>query len=150
MKKTILKMVVCALFVAPALLRGQETNNAMPSPAQPLPPPAVAPAASASTETPATNAPAKPKKMRTTLAITGKASNVDTNAMTLTVGKHTFEITSDTRITKGGLPAILSDISVDDKVGVSYKKDGDKFDALTINDGKKVAKLDSGTNAPAK
>jgi hypothetical protein len=146
MKKIILKIAVCALLVAPALSRAQtNTNMVVTAMVPPLTPPAVAPA-----EIPATNAPAKPKKARTTLAVTGKASNVDTNAMTLTVGKHTFEITSDTHITKGGLPAILSDISVDDKVGVSYKKDGDKFDALTINDGKKVAKLDSGTNAPAK
>ena len=68
---------------------------------------------------------------------TGKVLNVDTNAMTLTIGKRTFDITSETRITKGGQPAILSDIAVDDKVGVSYKKAGDKFNATTISDGKK-------------
>jgi len=62
---------------------------------------------------------------------------VDTNAMTLTVGKHTYEITSETRISKAGKPAILSDIAVDDKVSVDYKKSGDKFDAVMISDGQK-------------
>ena len=80
-----------------------------------------------------TPAPAKPKKVDTTLVASGKVVNVDTNAMTLTVGKRTFEMTSETRITKGEKPAILSDIAVDDKVGVAYKKAGDKLDAITIN-----------------
>jgi hypothetical protein len=150
MKNTILKIAVCALFAAPVLSRGQDTNTPMAAPPAPAttvapiaPPPVAAPA-----EIPATtNAPVKPKKPRTTLAVTGKASEVDTNAMTLTVGKHTFEITSDTRITKGGKPAILSDIAVDDKVSVSYKKADGKFNAVLINDGKKAEKSDSETNS---
>jgi hypothetical protein len=118
MKKTILKIAVCALFAAPVLSRGQDAATNMVTP---LPPVAAA------------ETPAKPKKANTTLVATGKVLNVDTNAMTLTVGKRTFEMTSETRITKAGKPAILSDIVVDDKVGIAYKKAGDKFNAITIN-----------------
>ncbi len=86
---------------------------------------------------PATNAPAKPKKPRTTLTVTGKVVNVDTNVMALTIGKHTYDVTSATRITKAEKPAVLSDIAVDDKVTVVYKKAGDKLIAATVSDGKK-------------
>jgi hypothetical protein len=150
MKKTILKIAVCALLAAPVFSRGQDAaTNAAASAATaaplPLPPVIAAPAE----EMPATNAPApaKPKKLRATLVASGKVSEVNTNAMTLTVGKHTFDITSETHITKSGKPAILSDIVVDDKVGVSYKKAGDKFNAVTINDGKKSEKSGAETNS---
>lgn len=147
MKKTILKIAVCALFAAPVFSRGQDSNT-VAAPAMTEPPPAVsAPAA----EIPAATAPAvpaaapalaKPKKPRTSLAASGKVSNVDTNAMTLTVGKRTFEITSETRISKGGKPAILSDIAVDDKVGIAYKKADGKLNAVTIKDSVKPKKSD--------
>ena len=146
MKRTILKIAVCALFAAPVLSRAQDTNATMAAPAQPLPPPPPVVAAPVAEMT-ATNAPAKPKKPRTSLVATGKVLDVDTNAMTLTVGKRTFDITSETRITKGGKPAILCDIAVDDKVGVSYKKAGDKFNAVTINAGKKSAAADGQTKS---
>jgi hypothetical protein len=130
MKKTILKVTGVALFASaliagPGISRAQDTN---------------APAAVPSTEMPAmpaTNATVKVKKQRTSFVANGKVSAVDTNAMTLTVGKHTFDITSETRITKNGQPAVLSDIAVDDKVGVAYKKSEGKLDATTINAGKK-------------
>ena len=147
MKRTILKIAVCALLAAPVLSRGQDTNINMAAPPAPMPtepPPAIAAPAA---EIPATtNAPVKPKKPHTTLVAAGKVLDVDTNAMTLTVGKHTFDITSDTRITKGGEPAILSDIVVGDKVGVAYKKADGKFDAITIN-AKKSEKSASETNS---
>jgi hypothetical protein len=122
MKKAILKIAVCALFAAPVLSRGQDAATNMVAP----PPTEVAAPAAAGT-------PAKPKKANTTLVATGKIVNVDTNAMTLTVGKRTFELTSETRITKGEKPAVLGDLVVDEKVGVAYKKAGDKLDAITIN-----------------
>jgi len=58
----------------------------------------------------------------------------------LTVGKRTFEVTSDTKITKDGKPAILGDLAAGDKVGGAYKKAGDKLTATTINVGKKPGK----------
>jgi len=145
MKRTILNSVVCFLLAAPVLSRGQDTNASVAAPVTPLPPPPpVVAAVPAPAEISAvTNAaPAKPKKLRTTLSVTGKVLNVDTNAMTLTVGKHTYDLTSETRISKGGKPAILSDISVDDKVGITYKKDRDAYNAVTIIDGKKSAASD--------
>jgi hypothetical protein len=114
MKRTILKLTIGTLFVAVFI---------------------VAPA----TEMPTTNSAGKVKKQRTSFVASGKVSNVDTNAMTLTIGKHTFDITSETKITKNGQPAVLSDIATDDKVGVSYKKSEGNLNAITINDGKKSA-----------
>ena len=138
MKRTILKIAVCALFAAPVFSRGQDSNTVAAPVATEPPPVVAAPAA----EMPDTNAPvpAKPKKPRTSLVASGKVLNVDTNAMTLTVGKRTFEITSETRISKGGKPAILSDIAVDDKVGIAYKKADGKLDAVTITDSVKPEK----------
>ena len=149
MKRTILKVTSGALFIAALIAatgisRAQDTMTNAPAPA--VTPPAEMPATNTpvvgpSTEMPpvaATNSTVKVKKPRTSLVASGKVSAVDTNAMTLTVGKHTFDITSETRITKNGQPAVLSDIAVDDKVGVAYKKvEGGKLDATTINTGKK-------------
>lgn len=124
MKKQIVKLTLSlfatAIIAAPMLSRAQD-NGANP------------PAAPGQTE------PAKPKKHEG-LVFNGKVSAVDAKAMTLTVGKRTFEVTSDTKITKDGKPAILSDIAVGDKVGGAYKKTGDgKLAATTINDAKKPA-----------
>ena len=119
-KTALLTLLASAIAAMPVVSRAQDNST-------------NAPAASAPSSTP----PVKPKKS-SSLVINGKASEVDTNAMTLTVGKHLFAVTSETKITKEGKPAILSDIIVGDKVGVAYKKTADgKFDAATINDGKK-------------
>ena len=119
-KTAILTLLASAIIAAPTVSRAQDNStNAMAASDQ------------------STNAPAKPKK-HGSLVASGKVSEVDTNAMTLTVGKHMFAITSETKINKNGVPAILSDIAVGDKVGVAYKKTADgKFNAATINDGKK-------------
>jgi hypothetical protein len=145
MKRTILKIAVCALFAAPVFSRGQDSNT-MAAPAATEPQPVVAaPAAEIPAATAPAPAPDKKKKTRTSLVASGKVSNVDTNAMILTVGKRTFEITSETRISKGGKPAILSDIAVDDKVGIAYKKADGKLDAVTIKDSVKPKKSDGET-----
>jgi hypothetical protein len=143
MKTIILKIAILAIIAAPLLSRGQDTNIVTAAPAQPLPPPPVVATPAAEEMPAATNAPVKPKKIRTTLAVTGKVVNVDTNAMTLTIGKRTYEITSETHIIKAGAPAILSDIAVDDKVSVTYKKADGKFNAIVISDGKKSAAADA-------
>ena len=148
MKNTILKATAGALFAAaligaPGISRAQDATTNAPAPAMPPPaemPDTNAPALAPAPEMPAmpaTNSTVKARKQRTSLVASGKVSAVDTNAMTLTVGKHTFDITSETRIMKNGQPAILSEVAVDDKVGVSYKKSEGKLDAITINDGKK-------------
>lgn len=123
-KTAILTLLASAIIAAPTVSRAQDTTNT----------PVAAPAAAPDQATPA---PAKPKKHEG-LVFRGTASAVDTNAMTLTVETRTFGITSETKITKNGEPATLSDIIVGDKVGGTYKKSEDgKLDAMTIRDGKK-------------
>jgi hypothetical protein len=123
MKKQIIRLTLgffaTAIIAAPMLSRAQDAGTNTPA----------AP--------PAQTAPVKPKKHEG-LVFRGAVSAVDAKAMTLTVGKRTFAVTSDTKITKEGKPAILSDIAVGDKVGGAYKKaDDGKLCATTINDGKK-------------
>ena len=128
MKKHLAKITLglCAagLIAIPGLSRAQTAPEA----------PAVA---NSTTNAPA--APAKPKK-HDSQSFRGTVSAIDTNAMTLTVESRTFEVTSTTKITKNGQPAILSDIAVGDKVSGSYKKAEDgKLAASKITDGKKPA-----------
>jgi hypothetical protein len=51
----------------------------------------------------------------------GTVDSLDTNAMTLTVGSRTFQITSDTRIFKNDKPAILADGTAGEHVSGYYK-----------------------------
>jgi len=68
----------------------------------------------------------------------GKVTAVDTKAMTLTVGKRTFQVTSDTKIFKDGEPATLSEGVVGEPVRGLYKKTEDgKLEALSIHFGAK-------------
>lgn len=60
----------------------------------------------------------------------GKLAAVDKTAKTITVGKQTFQITSETKIVKAGKPATLEDGVVDEEVS-GYVKPTD--------DGKMVA-----------
>jgi hypothetical protein len=122
MKKQIVKLTLSlfatAIIAAPVISCAQDTSTNTPA-------------------APAQTAPAKPKKHEG-LVFHGAVSAVDTKAMTLTVGKRTFEVTSATKITKNGQPATLSDIAVGDQVGGAYKKTDDgKLTATTIHDGKK-------------
>jgi len=120
MKKHILRLAITTLFAAaiagiPALSSAQDANTTAPSNQ--------------------TNAPVQ--KRHGLSVANGKISAVDTNAMTLTVGKRTFDVTSETKINKDGKPSVLGDVTVGDKVGISYKKSDDgKLTAITINDGK--------------
>jgi hypothetical protein len=124
MTKNISKITVLGLFAAvlvalPVLSRAEGTN---------------APAASNQTT------PAKPKK-HDSLPFHGKLSAVDTNAKTLTVGTLTLQITSDTKITKDGQPATLSEGVVGESVGGAYKKTADgKLEAVVLHFGAKPKK----------
>ncbi len=132
-KTAILTLLASAIIAAPTVSRAEDNRT-------------NAPAASDQS----TNAPAKSKK-HSGLVFRGTASAVDTNAMTLTVETRTFVITSETKITKDGNPAILSDIAVGDKVGGAYKKSEDgKLTATTIHDGKKPAEEKKKSDEPAK
>jgi hypothetical protein len=126
MKKTFLKITALSLFAAailaaPTVTRAQDATNA--------------PAASDQ------SAPVKHKKHDIT-PFHGKLSAIDTNAMTLTVGERTFEITSATKITKDGKPATLADGVVGEMAGGAYKKGTDgKLTATTVSFGAKAAKM---------
>ena len=118
--KLTLSLFAIAIMTAPVLSRAQDTGTNPPA-------------------APRHSTPVKPKKHESSV-FRGTVSAVDAKAMTLTVGKRTFEVTSDTKITKDGKPAILSDIAVGDKIGGAYKNSDDgKLTATTINAGKKPA-----------
>ena len=125
MKTTILKITALSLFAAaivatPTITRAQDATNA--------------PAMSGQ-ETPVKH------KKHDTVPFHGKLSAIDKNAMTLTVGERTFEITSDTKITKDGKPATLADGVVGEMAGGAYKKGADgKLTATTVSFGAKAAK----------
>lgn len=110
-------------------------------------------------DTTSTNAPAKPAtrhKKHDHSVFNGKLSAMDTNAMTLTVGKRTFAITSETKITKDGKPATLADGVVGETVAGAYKEDADgkltatsiHFDAKSKSESKHKRKssLDTGSS----
>ncbi len=115
-KITTLSLFAAALVAMPVLSRAQD-SNAPASPNQ--------------------TAPAKPKK-HSNPPFHGKLSAVDTNAMTLTVGTLTLQVTPDTKITKDGQPAVLADGVVGGQVRGSYKKTDDgKLNAVTVHFGVK-------------
>jgi hypothetical protein len=123
-RTTALSLFAAVIMVAPMCLRAQDAGTNAPA-------------------APEKTAPAKHKK-HSWIPFRGTVGAVDTNAMTLTVGERTFDITSETRITKNGQPAVLGDIVAGDKVGGAYKKSEDgKLDATTIHAHEKKAKSDS-------
>jgi len=92
----------------------------------------------------------KPEKHKV-IPFRGKVTAVDTKAMTLTVGKRTFQVTSDSKIVKDGQPATLSEGVVGDMVRGTYKKaDDGKLVALSVNfgsqNGQKQKKPSSDSN----
>jgi hypothetical protein len=138
MKRNILKITASALFAAammaaPTLSRAQDatsTNAPAVVDQTPVPIPAQT-----------TNAPVKKIRKHDRMVFNGKLVEVDTNAMTFTVGTRTFEVTSDTKIVKDGKPATLSDGVVGDMAAGSYKKAaGGGLDALSVRFGEKKKK----------
>jgi hypothetical protein len=135
-----LTLCAAAILAVPAPSRAQDTTNA-PAAVQ-IPPPAAEaqippPAAPVPTPPPAAAAQNTPvKKHSATPQFHGTLTAVDTNAMTLTVEKRTFDMTSETIITKDGKPAVLADGVVGEKVRGAYKKNADgKLDAVTVHFG---------------
>lgn len=122
-----LTFVAAALIGAPAISRAEDSTNA--------------PAAQAPT----------PKKHG--LPFHGKVASVDATAMTFTVGTMTIGISSTTKISKDGKPAVFADITVGENVVGSYKKDdAGKLTASSVKIGaakKKAAPATDGAAAPA-
>ncbi|MGO9000853.1 MAG: hypothetical protein ACLQHM_02675, partial [Limisphaerales bacterium] len=114
-KIAILSLLAATLVATPALSRAEGTST-------------NAPASSDQT-------PVKPNK-HGNLPFHGKLGAVDTKAMTLTVGKLTLQVTSDTLITKDGKSATLADGVVGDPVSGAYKKTIDgKLNATSVHFG---------------
>jgi hypothetical protein len=114
-KFSMLTLCAAAILAVPALSRAQDTTNAPVAAAQtpPVKKHTAAPSAA--------------------LPFHGTLTAVDTNAMTLTVEKRTFDMTSETTITKDGKPAVLADGAVGDQVTGAYKKNAEgKLDAVTV------------------
>jgi hypothetical protein len=119
-KITALSLFAAALVAIPVLSRAEVTN---------------APAATNQTTQP------KPKKNP---PFHGNLKAVDASAKTLTVGTLTLQITPDTKITKDGKPATLSDGVVGEPVSGAYTKTADgKLNALTVHFGVKPKKTTS-------
>jgi hypothetical protein len=100
---------------------------------------------------PATNAPATPEAKVKAFPFQGKVAAVDKVNMTLTLeGKTTnrvFEVTSATKLVKGGKPATLADVNVGDPVRGQWTKTADgKSVAKSVIIGPKPT---MGTGAPA-
>jgi hypothetical protein len=98
---------------------------------------------------PAPTAPSKPKA----IPFKGKLVAIDKSAMTITVTKRTFSITSETKLFKDGKPATLADGVVGDRVTGSYLKGDDgKLTAKSVYWGGKGGAAEAakpkGTNAP--
>jgi hypothetical protein len=114
-KITILGLFAAALVAMPGLSRAQVTN---------------APAATNQTTQ------AQPKKANPPFH--GNLKAVDASAKTITVGKLTLQITPDTKITKDGKPAALSDGVVGEPVSGAYTKTADgKCNAVVVHFGVK-------------
>ncbi len=91
-------------------------------------------------EAPAAGEKAAPGKKQT-LPFHGKISAVDATAMTVTVGKTTLSVTSETKITKDGKPATVAELAVGDQASGAYKKDdAGKTNATLIRVGAKGEK----------
>jgi len=113
---TVLSLIATAMVVVPVVAHAQDTNVN---------------ASSNQTTTP------KLKKLNA-IPFHGKVDAVDNNAMTLKVGNRTFQVSSDTKISKDGQPATLSDGVVGEPVRGTYKKvDSGKLDALSVYFGAK-------------
>jgi hypothetical protein len=146
-KFSMITLCAAAILVVPASSRAQATNNApaaVPAAAPAVSPVAAPVAAPATTPAAAQTAPVKkhtaaaPAAAPATLPFRGTVTTVDTNAMTLTVGKRTFNMTSETVVTKDDKPAVLADGAAGEPVRGAYKKNTDgKLDAVTIHFGGK-------------
>ena len=77
-------------------------------------------------------------RARKVLPFNGKLKAVDKTAKTISVGKLTFEITSETKIFKDDQPATLADGVVGEAVSGGYTKTEDgKLKATKIHFGKR-------------
>jgi hypothetical protein len=135
-KLSMLTLCAAAILAVPAPSCAQDNTNTSAIVVPTPPPPAAAvptpPAAAAQT-------PAVKKHIASSpapLTFRGTLTALDTNAMTLTVEKRTFNMTSETIVTKDDKPAVLADGVVGEPVRGAYKKNAEgKLDAVTVRFG---------------
>ena len=81
----------------------------------------------------------------------GKIDSVDAAAMTITVGTRTFVVTSTTKLTKDGKPAVFADAKAGEEVGGAYKTGADgKLELTSLRIGQKPAATDKPTKQKSK
>ncbi len=125
MKKSFLRtglagLVVLALTASPALLLAQTNTNKAP--------------AEKKTTTKDTS-----EKKAVAGPFHGKLAALDKTAKTITVGKRTFQVTSETKIHKAGKPATFEEGVVGEEVsGYIKPTDDGKLIATTVNFGPKT------------
>jgi len=69
--------------------------------------------------------PPKGEKQGALVPFHGKLVAVDKHAKTIKIGERSFQITSETKLSKAGKPATLDDAVVGDEVGGNYQKNAD-------------------------
>jgi|ERR1019366_3108585 preprotein translocase subunit YajC len=75
-------------------------------------------------------------KKRTGGGVHGNLAAIDKTAKTITVGKHTYQITAETKIFKAGKPATLDDGVQGEYVSLGYHATDDgKLNATTVKFG---------------
>lgn len=125
--KFVLKLgAACLLAIA---MCGAATQSAAQTTNKP------APSKKSATDTPESS---KGEKKPAAGPFHGKLASVDQTAKTISVGKRTFLITSETKIKKEGKPATLQDGVVGEEVsGYVKPNDAGKLVATTVNFGPK-------------
>jgi hypothetical protein len=92
----------------------------------------------AAAKKPVTKEAPKAEKKKSAHPFHGKLAAVDKSAKTIKIGQSVYEITSETKITKGNKPAVLEDGVVGDEVGGYAKPTEDgKMAATTLRFGPK-------------
>jgi hypothetical protein len=124
-KFTALGLLAFAVAGIPVVLHAQDTNATN----------------AAATNKLSTNPSLRPLPLR------GKVKSIDNGAMTVTVGTHAYQITSQTKLTKDGKPAVMADIVVGDNVNGLVKRETDeKWTALKLNFGVVAPKTPAASN----
>jgi hypothetical protein len=132
LKLGVLSLLAFAIAGSPTPLLAQSTNKA--------------PAKKTATATKDTS---KSDKKAAPVPFNGKLAKLDKINKTITVGKRTFQITSETKINKDSKPATFEDGVEGEVVRGSIKQTDDgKWVALTVNFGPKTAASASKTATP--
>jgi|SRR3954467_14470551 hypothetical protein len=131
-KLSLITAVAAALAILPAPANAQTSTNKTASPKKP-------------TAEKSDSATKKGHPFR------GKLAAVDKVAKTITLGKSTYQITSETKIKKADKPATLDDATLGEEVtGFAKPGDGGKFFASSLNIGGKSGSKTSTTKTEKK